>query len=120
MENIDNALREIELIVNDACDGKLTEAVCRERLAAFKAKYGDSVIHGSPLGDIKHEPASKAKLRRLQIKRAQGCTSEEMFLEMARTGRKLQQKKTTRMIATVAAIIAAIALVAALVSALKH
>ena len=120
MENIDNALREIELIVNDACDGKLTEAVCRERLAAFKAKYGDSLIHGSPLGEIKHKPASKEKLRRLQIKRAQGCTSEEIFVEMARTGRKLRQRKITCMIATIAAIVAVIALIAALVSALKH
>lgn len=119
MENIDEALKEINFIINDACDGKLTETVCQKRLDEFKAKYGDGLIRGKPLGVIKDEPASREKLRKLRIMRAQGETSEETLLEMARTGRKLRQRKFIRMIATITAVVAVVAIVVAVVSALK-
>ena len=120
MKSIDDALKEIDRITNDACSGKLSEAECKKRLDDFKATYGDDLIYGNSLGSIKSEPASKEKLRKLRIIQAQGGTSEETFIEMARTGRKLRQKKITCMIATIAAIVAVIALIVALVSALKH
>lgn len=119
MEIFDSAMDELDHIVKDACDGKLTEATCQKRLEEFKAKFGDSWIQGSPLGDIKNEPASKEKLRNLQRKRAQGRTSEEIFVEMARTGRKLRQKKIICMVAAIAAIVAIIVVIIALISALK-
>lgn len=120
MENIDEALKELDQIIDDACDGKLTEAMCSQRLDAFKAKYGDKLIHGKPLGDIQNEPASKEKLQKLRILRAQGGTSEETFLEMARTGRKLRQKKIACLVAAIAGIAAVIAVIAAIVSVLKN
>lgn len=119
MENIDNALKELNLIIDDACDGKLTETVCKKRLDEFRAKYGNKLIHGKPLGNIKKEPASEDKLQKLRIIRAQGGTSEETLLEMARTGRKLRQRKISRMIATITAVVAVVAIVVAVVSALK-
>lgn len=119
MNNIDEALKEIDRITNDACDGKLTEVECKKRLDDFKAKYGDDLIYGNSLGSIKDEPASKEKLSKLRTIQAQGGTSEETFIEMARTGRKLRQKKIASMIAAVAAAVAVIAVIGALVSALK-
>lgn len=120
MKNIDEALVEMNRITNDACDGKLTETECKKRLDSFRKKYGDDLIYENSLGNVKNEPASKEKLRKLRSIQAQGGTSEETFIEMARTGRKLRQKKITCMIATIAAIVAVIALIVALVSALKH
>lgn len=117
MNNIDEALREIDRITNDACDGKLTEIECKKRLDDFKATYGDDLIYGNSLGSIKDEPASKEKLRKLRTIQAQGGTSEETFLEMARTGRKLRKKKIISMIAVIATVVVVIA---ALVSALKN
>ena len=119
MKNIDEALEEMNRITNDACDGKLTETECKKRLDNFRKKYGDDLIYENSLGNIKNEPASKEKLRKLRSIQAQGGTSEETFLEMVRTGRKLRQKKIICMVAAIAAIVAIIAVIVAFISALK-
>lgn len=120
MKNIEEALEVMNRITEDACNGKLSEAECKKRFDAFRAKYGDDLIYENSLGNLKNEPASKEKLRKLRNIQAQGGTSEETFLEMARTGRKLRQKKITYVVATVAAVVAVIAVVTAVVSILKN
>lgn len=120
MKNIDEALKEMNRITNDACDGKLTETECKKRLDSFRKKYGDDIFYENSLGDVKNEPASKEKLRKLRGIQAQAGTSEETFLEMARTGRKLRQKKIIYTVAAIAAIAAAVAIIITIVSGSKH
>lgn len=120
MKNIDEALEEMDRITEDACSGRLTEAACQKRLDAFREKYGDNLIYENTLGSVKDEPATKEKLRKLRSIQARGGTSEETFLEMARTGRKLWQKKIACLVAAIAGIAAVIAVIVAVVSALKN
>lgn len=120
MKNIDVALEEMNRITNDACDGKLTETECKQRLDSFRKKYGDDLFYENSLGDVKNEPASKEKLRKLRGIQAQCGTSEETFLEMARTGRKLRQKKIIYMVTVIAAVAAAVAIIITFMSASKH
>lgn len=119
MENIDDALRELNLIVRNACSGQLTEEACKKRLDDFRAKYGENLLHGKKPGDVQNEGASEDKLQKLKLLRAESGTSEETVLEMARTGRKLRQKKRNRVIAAIVAIVAIIAFVIAVVSVSK-
>lgn len=120
MKNIDEALNEMNAIADDACDGKLTEAECKKRLDAVRKTYGDDLFLNNSIGELKNEPASKEKIRELRIIQAQGGTSEETFLEMARTGRQLRKRKLTQMLAVITAIVAAAALIISLISALKN
>lgn len=116
MENIDRALAELDRITSSACSGALTETMCRKELDAFRSTYGDTLFHGRPLGDdIRRMPAGTEKLRELKIIRAQGGTPEELFLEMARTGRALRRKRLAGIIAVFAAIAAVVALIVALI-----
>ncbi len=116
MINIDEALLELNRLREDACNGKLTEIECRTRFSEFQRKYGDELIYKSDLSEIKAEPASKEKLRRLCEIQLQGGTSEEVFLEMARTSRKLRKKKTVGIVAVIATIAAVVAIVAFIVT----
>ena len=120
MKNNDEALEAMNRITEDACNGKLTEVECKRQFDAFREKYGDDLIYENTLGNLKNEPASKEKLRKLRSIQAQGGTSEETFLEMARTGRKLRQKKIACLVAAIAGIAAVIAVIAAVVAALKN
>ena len=120
MKNIDEALEAMSRITEAACSGKLTEAECKEQLDAFRKKYGDDLIYENSLGDLKNEPASKEKLYKLRNIQAQGGTSEETFLEIARTGRKLRQRAMACLAGAIAAAAAVIAVIAALVSAFRH
>ncbi len=118
MRNIDEGLEELKRFTDEACAGALTEERCRARFAEFKRQYGD-LVYEYKLGSIKNEPASKDKLLKLRSIQAQGGTSEEVFLEMARTGRKLRKKKTVGIVAVIAAIAAVVAIVALIVTISK-
>ncbi len=116
MKSIDEALIELESLTNDACNGMLTDTECRKRFAEFRHKYGDDLIYGSELGALKDEPATKDKLRKLRSLQAQGSTSEETFLEMARTGRALRRKKLAGIIIGIVAFAAVIAAIVSIIS----
>jgi hypothetical protein len=117
--NIDEALQELNRLREDACSGKLTEIECKMRFSEFRKKYGDDLIYKCDVSDFKNEPASKEKLRKLCEIQLQGGTSEEVFLEIAKTGRKLRKKKTVGIIAVIAAIAAVAAIVALIVTISK-
>lgn len=115
MRNIDEGLEELKRFTDEACAGALTEERCRARFAEFKKQYGD-LVYEYNLGAIKNEPASKEKLLKLRSIQAQGGTSEDVFLEMARTGRKLRKKKTVGIVAVITSIVAVVAIIALIVS----
>lgn len=119
MENNNEALREMNRITADACAGKMTEEQCRAALENFKDKYGDGLIIKNRLGDIKNQPASEEKLRKLRLIQAQGGTSEETFVEMAKTGRALRKRKIAQIITAIGIAVAVVVLVISLLSALK-
>lgn len=116
MKNIVEAIDELNAIKTDACAGKLTENGCKKKLELFINKYGDDLLMTNRLGEIKTQPASEEKLETLKNIWAEGGTSEETFLEMARTGRALRKRKITRIVASIAAIAAAIIAIIGIVS----
>ena len=115
-ENWNEELKHIE---KDACAGKLTETKCQNRLNLFKKEYADGILVANELGDIKNQPASKKKLNDLKYIGAAGSTSEELFLEMARTGRALRKRKLVGTVASIAAIVAVIAAIISIISFFK-
>jgi len=120
MKDTTEALNEIQNITDEACAGKLTEEQCKQRFAAFIEKFGDDLILPNTIGDLKNEPASKEKLEKLLSIQERGGTSEETFIEIARTGRTLRKRKIIKEVAIIAAIAAIIGVIIAIISLLKN
>jgi hypothetical protein len=103
-------------IQDEARAGKLTEAKCKERFAAYVKEYGDDMIVPNKIGELKNQPASDEKMKKLLYTIERGGTSEETFVELAKTARELRNKKIAKTTAKVAVPVAGAAITTHLVN----